>query len=335
MANILVTGGAGYVGSVCCAELLRLGHSVSVVDDLSTGFRVAVPNGAAFFQVDIGDQRALSSLVRCTSFDCVFHFAARALVPESVSNPGVFFQQNVAASISMLEVLRAAGVKNFVFSSSAAVYGNPETVPIDEDSPKRPVNSYGQTKRMLEDVLRWYASAYGWSVTAFRYFNAAGATAEQGERHHPETHIIPLLLEVAAGEREFFSIYGEDYPTPDGTCLRDYVHVLDIASAHIRALQKMNAPGMRVYNIGLGESYSVRQVCNAVAEITGRKLTLRSVERREGDPAVLCANPKKIMKEMSWKPLHSSLREIIESAWVWKQKSRAAAACRAKKAGGA
>lgn len=324
MANILVTGGAGYVGSVCCAELLRVGHSVTVIDDLSAGFRDAVPDGTAFFQVDIGDQHRLSSLLRCTRFDSVFHFAARALVPESVSNPGVFFKQNVAASISMLEVLRVAGVKNFVFSSSAAVYGNPETFPIDEDSPKLPVNSYGHSKLMLEDVLRWYASAYGWSITALRYFNAAGATANQGERHHPETHIIPLLLEVAAGERESFNIYGEDYPTPDGTCLRDYVHVLDIASAHICALQKANEPGMRVYNIGLGESYSVRQVCDAVAEITGRKLTLRSAARRAGDPAVLCANPAKIIKELGWKPLHSSLREIIESAWQWKQRFQTA-----------
>jgi UDP-glucose 4-epimerase len=326
LANILVTGGAGYVGSVCCAELVRLGHSVTVVDNLSTGHREAVPDGAAFFKVDIGDQRAMRSLMTCTHFDSVFHFAARALVPESVSNPGVFFQQNVASSITMLEVLRAAGAKSFVFSSSAAVYGNPQSVPIDEDSPKRPVNSYGHTKLMLEDVLQWYANAYGWSVAALRYFNAAGATRELGERHHPETHIIPLLLEVAGRQREFFNIYGEDYPTPDGTCLRDYVHVLDIASAHICALDRMGQPGMRAYNIGLGESYSVKQVCDAVAEVTGRKLKLQTAGRREGDPPVLCASPARIMKEMGWKPAHSSLREIIESAWNWKQRQTASTA---------
>jgi UDP-glucose 4-epimerase len=320
LANILVTGGAGYVGSACCAELVRMGHSVTVVDDLSTGHRDAVPKGVAFFQVNIGDQHAMRSLTNCTHFDTVFHFAAKALVPESVANPGIFFQQNVASAIHMLEVLRASGVKNFVFSSSAAVYGNPESIPIDEDSPKRPVNSYGHTKLMLEEILQWYVTAYQWSVVALRYFNAAGATAELGERHHPETHIIPLLLEVAAGEREFFNIYGEDYPTPDGTCLRDYVHVLDIASAHICALEKMDTPGMRVFNIGLGESYSVRQVCDTVGEITGRKLTLRPAGRREGDPPVLCASPGRIAKEMGWKPSHSSLREIIESAWRWKQK---------------
>jgi UDP-glucose 4-epimerase len=293
------------------------------VDDLSTGHRDSVPTGAAFFQVNIGDQHAMRSLVACTHFDSVFHFAAKALVPESVSNPGVFFQQNVASSINMLEVLRAAGVRNFVFSSSAAVYGNPQSGPIDEDSPKRPVNSYGHTKLMLEEILEWYASAYGWSVVALRYFNAAGATLELGERHHPETHIIPLLLGVAAGEREVFNIYGEDYSTPDGTCLRDYVHVLDIASAHICALQKMSQRSFRAFNIGLGESYSVRQVCDAVVKITGRKLALQVAGRREGDPAVLCASPARITKEMGWKPKHSSLREIIESAWHWKQEQAA------------
>jgi UDP-glucose 4-epimerase len=320
LANILLTGGAGYVGSVCCAELLRLGHSVSVVDDLSTGHKQAVPKGAAFFQVNIGDGHAMRSLLACTHFDSVFHFAAKALVPESVSNPGVFFEQNVASSIHLLEVLRASGVKNFVFSSSAAVYGNPQSVPIDEDSPKRPVNSYGHSKLMLEQILEWYASAYGWSVVALRYFNAAGATPELGERHDPETHIIPLLLQVAAGEREFFNIYGEDYATPDGTCVRDYVHVLDIASAHIAALAKMNQPGFRAFNIGLGQSHSVRHVCQAVAEITGRKLVLRAAARREGDPPVLCASPGRILREFGWKPEHSSLREIIQSAWEWKQR---------------
>jgi UDP-glucose 4-epimerase len=324
MANVLVTGGAGYVGSVCCAELLRQGHSVTIVDDLSTGCREAVPSGAAFFQVDIGNQSAMESLLSHIRFDAVFHFAAKALIPESVSNPGMFFQQNVAAGITMLEALRAAGTRNFVFSSSAAVYGAPERVPIDEDDPKRPVNSYGETKLMFERILGWYAHAYGWSVTALRYFNASGATAELGERHDPETHIIPLLLQAATGERKAFNIYGDEYDTPDGTCLRDYVHVLDIASAHICALQKLNQPGMRAYNIGLGKSYSVREVCDAAAEVTGRKIPLRVSARREGDPAILCASPKRIMNELGWAPKHSSLHEIIESAWQWKQKDLAA-----------
>jgi UDP-glucose 4-epimerase len=323
VANILVTGGAGYVGSVCCAELLRAGHLVTVVDDLSTGCREAVAAGAAFFQMDIGDRMAMQSLTSNIRFDAVFHFAAKALIPESVSNPGIFFQHNVASGITMLEVLRAAGIKNFVFSSSAAVYGTPECVPIDEDDAKRPVTSYGETKLIFERVLEWYARAYGWSVTAFRYFNASGAMADLGERHEPETHIIPLLLEVAMGERDAFTIYGDDYETPDGTCLRDYVHVVDIAGAHIRALQKLNEPGMRVYNIGLGTSYSVQEMCKAAAEVTDRRIPVRISSRRDGDPAVLCANPKRIMEELGWKPEHSSLREIVQSAWQWKQKMSA------------
>jgi UDP-glucose 4-epimerase len=326
MTNILVAGGAGYVGSVCCAELLRAGHAVTVVDDLSTGCREAVSAGVDFFQADIGDRAALQQLVRKTKFDAVFHFAAKALIPESVSNPGAFFQNNVAVGITMLEVLRAAGIKNFVFSSSAAVYGTPERVPMDEDDAKCPVASYGETKLIFERILSWYAQAYGWSVTAFRYFNASGATAELGERHEPETHIIPLLLEAAVGEREAFTIYGDDYETPDGTCLRDYVHVLDIAGAHICALQKLNAPGMRAYNIGLGTSYSVQEVCKAVAEITGRKIPVRMQARRVGDPPALCASPKRIMNELGWKPEHSTLREIVESAWRWKQKQMASTA---------
>lgn len=320
MVNVLVTGGAGYVGSVCCAELLRRGHSVTVVDDLSTGYKEAVPAGATFFPFDLGDRPALRSLLKTTHFDVVFHFAAKALVAESVSDPGVFFQRNVAASITMLEILREAQIRNFVFSSSAAVYGVPEKTPIEEDDPKNPVNSYGETKLMLERALEWYARAYGWSVIALRYFNAAGATAELGERHQPETHIIPLLLEVAAGERKVFNIYGNDYPTPDGTCLRDYVHVLDIASAHICALSRMNQPGMRAYNIGLGESYSVQAVCRAVEKVVGHAVSTRMETRRPGDPAVLCASPKRIMTEMGWKPEHSSLEEIISSAWKWKQR---------------
>src|SRR5215472_713506 len=318
MANVLVTGGAGYVGSVCCSELLRQGHSVTVVDDLSTGFKDAVPGGATFVQLDIGDRPGLMSLLNRSHFDVVFHFAAKALVPESVSNPGVFFERNVASSIIMLEALRAAGIKNFVFPSSAAVYGTPQTVPINEDSPKKPVNSYGETKLMLEQALEWYARAYGWNVTAFRYFNAAGATATLGERHTPETHIIPLLLEVAAGERDEFAIYGDDYDTPDGTCLRDYVHVLDIAEAHICALRKMNQLGMRVFNIGLGQSYSVREILTVAGQVTGRAIPSRIAGRRPGDPAVLCANPNRLIHELGWKPEHSSLPEIIQSAWQWK-----------------
>jgi len=320
MANVLVTGGAGYVGSVCSAELLRRGHSVTVVDDLSTGFRDAVPGGAAFVQLNIGDAGGLCELATKNRFDAVFHFAAKALIPESMADPGVFFQKNVASGITMLETLRAAGIRNFVFSSSAAIYGTSGCEPIDEEAPKAPVNSYGETKLIFEQTLKWYARAYGWSVFAFRYFCAAGATSDHGERHEPETHLIPLALEAAAGERESFSIYGDDYETADGTCQRDFVHVLDIAGAHVLALDNMQQPGMRAYNIGTGTSYSVRQVVDEVEKITGRQVKARVAARRPGDPAMLCASPGRIMNELGWKPQHSSLEQILRSAWDWKQK---------------
>jgi UDP-glucose 4-epimerase len=300
--------------------LLRLGHAVTIVDDLSTGFRENVPAGAAFFQFDIGDRAALQSLLKNVRFDVVFHFAAKALVAESVRDPGTFFRENVASGITMLEVLRHEGVKNFVFSSSAAVYGIPQRTPIEEDDSKAPVNSYGETKLMLERALDWYARAYGWNVKAFRYFNAAGATAELGEKHDPETHLIPLLLQTAAGERDVFSICGDDYNTPDGTCVRDFVHIVDIARAHIASLGSLGQPGMRAYNIGSGQGHSVRQVCDEVQRITGRKLRIRVEGRRPGDPDILCANPARIMRELNWKPEQSSLDQIIRSAWEWKQR---------------
>lgn len=319
MANILLTGGAGYVGSVCCAELLSLGHRVVVVDNLSTGFREAVPEGAEFQLLDIGDRAGMTEFLGQHSFEAVFHFAAKALIPESVSNPGIFFDENVASSIAMLECLRSAGIKRFIFSSSAATYGQPTSVPIDEEHEKNPVNSYGETKLMLERVLRWYATAYEWSVVAFRYFNAAGALAQCGERHTPETHIIPLLLEVASGERPHFEIYGDDYDTADGTCVRDYVHVADIAQAHIRALEKAIPGRFEAYNLGSGAGYSVREVILAVEHATGRKLATRVSPRRAGDPAVLVASRDKVVRQLGWKPSADSLDEIVRSAWQWKQ----------------
>lgn len=318
MTKVLVTGGAGYIGSVCCEELLRTGHSVTVVDNFSTGYRAAIPPGVNVYEGDIGDANAMRLLFSEMDFDVVFHFAAKALVPESVSNPGVFFQQNVAGGISFLEAVRAAGITKFVFSSSAAVYGAPQRVPIDEDDAKNPTNSYGETKLMLERVLQWYASAYGWRIVALRYFNAAGATETSGERHEPETHIIPLLLQTSAGEREFFTLYGEDYDTPDGTCVRDYVHVRDIATAHLLALNGMRTPGMMAYNIGYGRGYSVREVIGAVEEITSTKIPLRVGPRRAGDPPVLCADPTRLMRDFGWEPSHNGLSKIVESAWVWK-----------------
>jgi UDP-glucose 4-epimerase len=317
MANVLVTGGAGYVGSVCCRQLLDQGYSVVVIDDLSAGCRAALPNGVGFLQCDIGDRDALSRLLQQYQFEAVFHFAAKALIPESVLNPGIFFDSNVGSGIAMLEVLRAAGLRKFVFSSSAAVYGSPSMIPIVEDHPKNPINAYGETKLIFENVLQWYAKAYHWSVVAFRYFNACGSDGVCGENHNPETHLIPLLLQTAAGDRPFFEIYGGDYETADGTCLRDFVHVSDIAQAHVRALEVLGDPGCRIYNVGTGISHSIKQICRAVESITGRKLAIKVGARRHGDPPILCASPNKIMHELNWTPNHSSIEGIIESAWKW------------------
>ncbi len=319
MNPILITGGAGYVGSVCCAQLLSRGFSVELVDDLSAGHPDAVPQPAVVHRFDVGDREALESVLTHKKFDVVFHFAAKALISESVINPGPFFDANVACGVMMLETLRKHGIRKFVFSSSAAVYGSPNVVPIPEDHVKEPVNAYGESKLIFEQILKWYAASYGWSVVVFRYFNACGGERHWGERHDPETHIIPLLLQTASGRREYFEIYGTNYPTPDGTCLRDYVHVLDIAEAHILALQKMELPGFHAYNIGTGKSHSVREVCQAAEKVTQKRITVRHAPPRPGDPAVLCASPRKLVREFAWEPRHSELEEIIMGAWEWEQ----------------
>jgi len=322
MSRVLVTGGAGYVGSVCSEELIRQGYEVSIVDNLSTGHRHAVPQGAEFNQIDIGDAARMREVLASQAFDAVFHFAAKALIPESVTNPAAFYQVNVVAATLMMDAIREAGIKRFVFSSTAAVYGNPVEVPIPEEHPKAPVNSYGETKLAFERLLEWYSKAYGISVCAFRYFNASGATLDHGEEHVPETHILPMLFEAAIRQRDFFTIFGCDYPTPDGTCVRDYVHVLDIAQAHILALQSMRSPGFSAYNIGLGKSYSVREVHARVEQITGLKIPLREGGHRPGDPAVLCADPKRLISQLGWIPQHSNLDYIIETAWAWKTREQ-------------
>ena len=319
MARILVTGGAGYVGSVCCRQLLAREHAVEIVDDLSTGFADAVPAGAILHRIGIEDEESLSSVLAAKRFDAVFHFAAKASVPESVINPGPFFEVNVGGGISLLEILRRHAIRNFVFSSSAAVYGTPRVVPIPEDHPKEPVNSYGESKLIFEQILRTYAASYRWSVIAFRYFNACGAGDGWGERHVPETHIIPLLLQTASGRRGSFEVCGTDYSTPDGTCLRDYVHVLDIAEAHLLAMGKMGQPGFRAYNIGTGNSRSVKEIHEAAERISGKRIAIRSAPRRPGDPPVLCASPQKLLHEFGWTPEHSSLENILAGAWNWEQ----------------
>lgn len=317
--KILVTGGAGYVGSACCAHLLEMGHSVDVVDDLSTGHAEAVPRGARLHTFDVGSPGELGALLDSADIDVVFHFAAKALIAESVSNPGIFFQANLVSGIALLEAMRARGIRKFVFSSSAAVYGTPEVVPIAEDHPQEPVNAYGESKLAFERILRWYARSYGWSVVAFRYFNACGGEGHWGERHDPETHIIPLLLQTASGRRRRFEIFGTDYATADGTCLRDYVHVLDIADAHVLALRKLDTPGFHVYNIGAGKSHSVLEVCRVAEAIAGVQIPVRTTSRRPGDPPVLCASPAKLMKDLGWRPSRSDLPEIIRGAWEWEK----------------
>jgi len=319
MTSVLVTGGAGYIGSTCCRQLLKRGHVVTVVDDLSTGHAEAVPAGVPFHRIDIGDRAALSTILSEHEIDVVFHFAAKALIAESVADPGIFFDVNVARGIAMLETLKTHGVHKFVFSSTAAVYGTPAVVPIPEEHSKKPINSYGESKLIFERILQWYASAYGWSVVAFRYFNACGVDSDWGERHDPETHIIPLLLQTASRRRPAFEIYGTDYPTPDGTCLRDFVHVVDIADAHLLALNKMAQGGFHAYNIGTGESHSVRELCRIAEQITGGTIRLKAGPRRPGDPAVLCASPRKLMDELGWSPRFSDLNQIIAGAWEWEQ----------------
>jgi len=319
--RVLVTGGAGYIGSVCAEELLLQGHEVTVVDNLSTGHREAVPEGASFHHVDITDWSYIDAILRQASYGAVFHFAAKALVGESVDDPALYYRTNLLSATSFLEGVRKAGVRRFVFSSSCAVYGDHTAGPIYEDHPTHPVNPYGETKLAFENLLKWYSKAYGLNVCCLRYFNAAGATEAHGEDHQPETHLIPLLLEAAAGEREFV-INGNDYPTVDGTCVRDYVHVLDIAQAHILALQNLESPGFNVYNIGTGAGFSVYEVLAMVAGVTGQSPRYSVGARRPGDPAVLSASPRKIAAELGWKPQHSTLDNIIETAWKWKTRKK-------------
>jgi UDP-glucose 4-epimerase len=285
--NVLVTGAAGYIGSVCTEVLLSRGHDVIAVDDLSEGHREAVAPGAIVCECALGNREALESVFSAHRIGAVMHFAARCLVEESVREPGLYYRINVAEGISLLETMARHDVRQIIFSSTAAVYGEPETALIPETHPTRPINPYGASKRLFEHMLEGFASSAGLKAVSLRYFNAAGASAEHGEDHRPETHIIPLLLEVAAGEREAFRIYGGDYPTSDGTCIRDYVHVLDIAEAHMLALEQLERIAGSVYNLGNSQGFSVLQVIEAARQIAGAEIPARIEPRRPGDPAVL------------------------------------------------
>jgi UDP-glucose 4-epimerase len=317
--RILVTGGAGYVGSVCVGELIQRGHEVLVLDNLSAGHRAAVPPSAVFRRGDFGDAKLLDESFSHYRIEAVFHFAGRITVGESMTNPEEFFETNVAGGLRMLQAMRRAGIGKLVFSSSAATYGEPRQTPITEDHPQLPVNSYGESKLIFEKMLKWYASAYDWSTVAFRYFNAAGSDGLRGEDHRPETHILPLLFQVALGKRPYFEVFGTDYSTPDGTCVRDFVHVSDIARAHTLGLELLEQPGFRAYNIGTGSGCSVAEVCKAVEKAVGRPLALRKGPRRSGDPAVLVASSEQLSKELGWQAQYG-LEEIIQSAWLWHRK---------------
>ena len=318
--NILVTGAAGYVGSVCAAELVRQRHRVVAYDDLSAGHRQAIVERVQFVRGDIADAEKLKRVCKKHQIQAVMHFAASALVDESIRDPHLFYRNNVSATLSLLGVLVELKIRRLIFSSRAAVYGEPKSVPIQEDHPTRPVNPYGETKLVIERALAWYHVAYGINCAALRYFNAAGATGDLGEDHRPETHLLPRLLAAASDPTVPLEIYGDDYPTADGTCIRDFVHVLDIAKAHILVLRFLPKLGMRVYNVGHEKGYSVWAVVKAVEEITGRRLEVRRGKRRPGDPAVLVASAGKLNRELKWAPRHSDLKNIIRSAWAWKLK---------------
>ena len=317
--NIFVTGGAGYIGSHTVRLLAEAGHRVRVYDNLSEGHAAAVPAGS-LFEGDLADEKRLVEGL-LDGFDCVMHFAAHCSVGESMEKPEKYYGNNVVGSLRLLLAMRKTGVKRIVFSSSAATYGNPVKTPIPEDHPTDPINAYGQTKLDFEHALKYYAGAYGLGYVALRYFNAAGAApdAKIGEDHDPETHLVPIVLEVALGRRDAVAIFGTDYPTPDGTCIRDYIHVYDLAQAHILAMEAIEPGKGRVYNLGNGAGYSVREVIETARRVTGHRLPVKEGPRRAGDPPTLVASSEKIMRELGWKPRFPDLQAIVETAWRWHQ----------------
>ncbi|MBA4376990.1 MAG: UDP-glucose 4-epimerase GalE [Anaerolinea sp.] len=313
---ILVTGGAGYIGSVVTERLLKQGHRVVILDNLVTGHKAALHPEAEFVLGDVRDRICLDLVFSNYSIDAVIHMAAKALIPESITDPAPFYATNLVGGITLADAMVAHGVKKFIISSTAAVYGEPQYLPLDENHPTRPMNPYGDSKLSFENLLHWYANAYGLEVTAFRYFSAAGASENYGEAHVPETHLLPRVLQAAI-IGEAVEIYGNDYDTLDGTCIRDFIHVIDLADAHIRALEVPSPDGFRVFNLGSGCGYSVLQVIDAAEAVTGKKLKRTFLPRRTGDPAKLIASSEKAMRELNWQPKLQSLPEILESAWKW------------------
>jgi UDP-glucose 4-epimerase len=318
--RILVTGGAGYVGSHCLRALLAAGHEAVVYDNLSRGHKKAVP-AELLVEGDLSEEAKLASLLKERKIDAVMHFAALALVGESVEKPELYYRNNVLGSFHLLEAMRQSGVRKIVFSSTTATYGTPEQMPIAETTPQQPINPYGFSKLVVERMLDDYAAAHGFGFAALRYFNAAGAAVDGqiGEDHTPESHLIPIVLQVALGQREAISIFGDDYPTPDGTCIRDYVHVDDLAAAHLAALNRLQ-PGKSIkVNLGTGRGYSVREVTDACRKVTGHKIPEKIGPRRPGDPPELISDSRLARKLLEWSPKHETVEAIVETAWRWHQ----------------
>ncbi len=322
--NVLVTGGAGYIGSHVVRRLLKQGHNVTIFDNLSRGHIESVPAEAKFENVNLLDFKAVDEKLSLYKIDSVIHFAAFAYVGESVENPGMYYENNVAGGINLLNALNKHKIKKIVFSSTCSLYGNPLKVPISEAETTKPINPYAQTKLMIENVLKDFDSSNGFKFVALRYFNAAGADFDGviGESHQPETHLIPLILDVALGKREKIMVFGDDYPTPDGTCIRDYIHVYDLADAHIKALEYlMNGGNSEIINLGTGDGNSVKEVIESVKEITGKPIKTEIAPRRAGDPASLVADNKKAKSVLGWIPQYN-IKDIISSAWKWSQNQK-------------
>jgi UDP-glucose 4-epimerase len=317
--NILVTGGAGYIGGTVALRLLAAGHNVLIYDNFSHGHRDLVPIGTQLIEGDIADRERLTRIFRDEHVDGVMHFAALIEAGESMKQPEIYFRNNTASTLSLLEAMLASGVDRLVFSSTAAVYGEPRSTPIEEDAVLAPTNAYGESKLLVEHMLTWLNRIHGLRYASLRYFNVAGAVDGRGEAHEPESHLIPLILDVALGRRKSIKIFGQDYPTPDGTCIRDYVHVGDLADAHILALDSLGTHSRLIYNIGNGHGFSVREVVESVRRVTGHPIPVLEEPRRLGDPAVLVASSKRIMDELGWKPRFSALDDVVRSAWIWHQ----------------
>jgi len=317
--RILVAGGAGYIGSVVVAQLVARGYEPVVYDDLSHGHRAALRKGVQLIVGDIGDRAALDRAFSEVKPQAVMHFAAFIEAGESMQKPEKYFRNNTASALTLLEAVLAHKVPRFVFSSTAALYGTPEKTPIEENAPLHPTNAYGESKLLVEQMLEWFYRIHGLRYASLRYFNVAGAEGEQGEDHHPESHLIPLAFQVALGTRKEFAIFGTDYPTPDGTCIRDYIHVSDLADAHLLVLEALKEKDRIIYNLGNGQGFSVREVIETVRRVTAHAIPAKESPRRPGDPAVLVASSEKVKQELGWKPKYADLESIVRSAWEWRK----------------